>query len=116
MAKKYKAITRIVVGGSNGDRREIEPGDVVTGLSKDQMVELWNAGVLTEVDEEKEQAADERDQKIADLEQQLAEMRAAKVAESVPQGDAPDETEGSSDLPTDVGSDESPAPENPPAE
>jgi hypothetical protein len=90
MANQYRAVSQIRVGRAPDDDLVFQKDDVVSGLTKDQMVELWNAGVLTEVSEEEAAASDERDAKIADLEQQLAEARAAAAAAQVPQGDAPD--------------------------
>jgi len=54
MAKAYKAITRIQGGRMNKNQEpetfEFQPGDVVTGLTKDEMKQLWEAGALDQVD------------------------------------------------------------------
>jgi hypothetical protein len=88
MAKQYVAMSQIRVGRAPAEDTVFEAGDVVTGLSKDEMIALWDAQVITE-QVEQVKVADERDQKIADLEQELAELRAAQAAAAVPQGEAP---------------------------
>jgi hypothetical protein len=94
MSKQYFAVNRIVHGNGDAGESVFEPGQQVTGLSKDAMVSLWNAGVLREIDPEAESTvtADERDQRIADLEQQLAEARSLQV-QPAPSAEEPTERE-----------------------
>ena len=84
----YVAMSQIRVGRAPEEDMVFEAGDVVTGLTKDQMVALWNAEVISE-QKEVDKVADERDAKIAELEQELATMRAAAAAAQVPTGEAP---------------------------
>ena len=48
---KYKAATRIVHGMPDGTRKEFEEGSIVTGLDKDTMKRLWQAGALVRDEE-----------------------------------------------------------------
>jgi hypothetical protein len=51
MAKQFRVVnTTIKYGKPDGEIVEFAPGDIVTGLSTDQMKELWDAGVLEAVD------------------------------------------------------------------
>jgi hypothetical protein len=87
MAKQYKAVTLIRHGvgeeQTDGTVRQtgvvvFEPGDVVTGLPKAAMKELWDAGVLEQVEvaDAKDKAAEEKE--AAD---KAAQEAAAKVAD-----------------------------------
>jgi hypothetical protein len=81
MAKQYYATNEIRHGMPGGEIKTFVSGDLVVGLSKDDMLALWNAGALTEVDPEaaeKEEA--DLKAKIAELEAQLAEARAEAAA------------------------------------
>lgn len=56
MAKAYKAVT-IIDGGRQGkggsgdvEKYYFEPGDVVKGLTKEEMRHLWDQGALEAVD------------------------------------------------------------------
>jgi len=89
MASTYYATSRIQHGVGNGEEKVFEAGDKVEGLSKDEMVALWNAGVLTERDPN-QSPPDERDDKIAELEKQLADLKAQAVAPVEPEGESPD--------------------------
>jgi hypothetical protein len=80
MAKSYHAVNRIEHGGEGGELTVFEPGDQVTGLSKDEMLNLWNAGVLEERDSDA-RPKDDRDARIADLEKQIEDLRAAQESE-----------------------------------
>lgn len=55
MAKGYRATSEIQFGKDDGELVVFKPGDVVEGLTKEQMSDLWEAGVLeeTSVDEPK---------------------------------------------------------------
>lgn len=79
MAKQYYAVNRIRVGRAPEEDLVFEPDQQVTGLDKDQMIELWNAGVLREVDPDNT-PADARDVRIAQLEAQIAQLEAEKQA------------------------------------
>jgi len=46
MPKSYKAVTSIKHGMPDGQTVTFEVGDTVTGLSKEAMKELWDAGAL----------------------------------------------------------------------
>lgn len=46
MAKGYKATTTIQHGWEDGTMKVFKPGDLVKGLSKVQMAQLWEAGAL----------------------------------------------------------------------
>ena len=81
MAKQYYAANRIEHGKEDGEVVVFEPGDQVTGLSKDDMVSLWQAGALTEVDPNA-RPKDDRDARIQELEKQLADAKAAQAAEA----------------------------------
>jgi len=48
MAKGWKATTRIQYGAADGTVKIFMPGDPVTGLSKEEMAQLWDAGSLEE--------------------------------------------------------------------
>jgi hypothetical protein len=54
MAKAYVAVSKIDGGRVNGDgnveKYLFEPGEVVKGLTKDEMKNLWDAGAIREVD------------------------------------------------------------------
>jgi hypothetical protein len=84
MAKQYFALNKI----EHGDT-VFMPGDVVEGLTKEQMVALWEADVLTEVDPD-QQPPDARDNKIADLEKQIAQLKADAANTEGPQGESPE--------------------------
>jgi len=90
MAKQYFATSKIVHGDAPNEDKVFQPGDVVEGLSKEAMVALWEAGVLTERDPDDEKP-DERDKKIADLELELSKLRADKTnaENAVPEGESP---------------------------
>jgi hypothetical protein len=50
---KFVAVTRIEHGEDTDQGNKVmifEPGDEVTGLSKETMRELWDAGALSQVD------------------------------------------------------------------
>lgn len=50
MAKQYRVVgTTIQHGRKDGSKVEFAPGDIVTGLTTDEMKSLWEAGVLEEV-------------------------------------------------------------------
>jgi len=48
MAKGYVSTTTIQYGTPEGETVTFAPGDPVTGLTKEQMAELWEAGALEE--------------------------------------------------------------------
>lgn len=51
MARQYRAVsTSIKAGLADGSVKVFEPGEVVTGLTSEMMRELWDAGVLEQVD------------------------------------------------------------------
>jgi uncharacterized Zn finger protein len=52
MAKVYKAVTRIKHGKEGGEVVEFAPGDRVTGLTKEEMKSLWDAGALEQAEVE----------------------------------------------------------------
>jgi hypothetical protein len=81
MAKQYFAVNQIRHGQPDGDLIVFEPGQQVTGLDKDVMVALWQAGVLTEVNPD-EVPKDHRDDEIARLQAELAALKAEKEAEA----------------------------------
>jgi len=100
MAKQYYARSEIQHGTEDGGLKVFAVGDQVTGLNKDQMVALWNAGVLSEVDPAA-RPADDRDARIAELEKQIAELNMAKAAaEAEPVPAAVTETPEPVDNPT----------------
>jgi|SRR5262245_2546662 len=91
-AKTYHAVNQIRVGRGGGDADvTFEPGMEVTGLTKEQMVELWNAGVLEERDAEAQKANDERDAEIESLREQIAQLQAEKAAAAAAAGPAAEE-------------------------
>jgi hypothetical protein len=77
--KQYYARTEIQHGEADGGLKVFAVGTQVSGLTKEAMVALWNAGVLTEVDPSA-RPADDRDDRIAQLEAQIAELTAKKTA------------------------------------
>jgi hypothetical protein len=99
-AKQYFASSKILHGTGNGNETVFEPGDKVTGLTKDEMVALWNAGVLTERDPNA-MPTDDRDEKIAALEKQLADLKAeqAKAESGEQEGESPDADDKSDEVP-----------------
>jgi hypothetical protein len=95
MAKQYFAVNQIQFGQPDGEIKVFEPGDKVEGLSKDQMIELWAAGVLREVDPNA-RPADDRDAEIERLKTQIAALEAEKAAAveaAVEEPEAPATTE-----------------------
>jgi hypothetical protein len=51
MAKVFKAVnTTIRAGMEDGSVKVFEAGEIVTGLTSEMMRELWDAGVLEQVD------------------------------------------------------------------
>ena len=46
--KAWAATTRIEYGDPEGLKRVFMPGDIVTGPSKEEMAQLWEAGALEE--------------------------------------------------------------------
>jgi len=88
MAKQYFALSQIQAGVDN-DVKVFEVGDQVVGLPKEQMVSLWNAGVLTEKDPDAT-PPDDRDEKIAALEKELHDLRLEKAAPVTPEGESPE--------------------------
>jgi len=98
MAKAYYATSKIVHGDGDKGERVFEAGDQVTGLNKDQMVSLWDAGVLTERDP-KQLPPDDRDDKIASLEAELAKLRADQAKPAEQEGESP----AGSETPRDTG-------------
>jgi len=80
MANAYYAVNRIVHGVGGGEEQVFEPGDKVSGLTKEEMVALWEAGVLEERDPNAVGPADARDDRIAQLEAELAAVQAEKAA------------------------------------
>jgi hypothetical protein len=98
MAKSYYAINQIRFGVEGQKEPTIfEAGEQVTGLPKEAMVQLWEAGVLREHDPSKVEP-DERDIRITQLEAEIEALKAEKASaaqtprepEDVPgQGDSP---------------------------
>jgi hypothetical protein len=84
MASQYYAVNRILHGTGDGEK-VFEAGDQVTGLDEKAMVALWAAGVLTEVNPN-ERSKDDRDERIAQLEQELAELKAQTTPEGIEAG------------------------------
>jgi hypothetical protein len=76
MAKEYYATNQIRHGMPSGEVKVFELGERVMGLTKDEMVALWNAGALTERDPDVA-AADRAamQARIDQLEAELAEAR-----------------------------------------
>jgi hypothetical protein len=74
MASQYYARTKIQHGFVGGDTKTFEVGDQVEGLSKEDMVSLWEAGALTEVDPNA-RPQDDRDERIAQLEKELGDLK-----------------------------------------
>lgn len=89
MAKSYYAVNTIR-HGVGGEVKVFEPGDQVTGLSKDEMVALWEAGVLEERDPSKP-APDERDAEIERLKAQIEALEAEKKAAAEAKDEEPRE-------------------------
>jgi hypothetical protein len=91
MAKQYYALTKILHGEGAAGEQEFKPGDLVTGLSKDAMVALWQAGALEERDPDA-RPKDDRDERIKELEAQLEDLKreqavaALETAPEVPEG------------------------------
>jgi len=79
-AKTYHAVSQIQVGKGGGEITVFEAGDQVTELSKEQMVELWNAGVLEERDPDA-RPKDDRDERIKELEDEIKRLRETEEAE-----------------------------------
>lgn len=46
--RAWKATTRIKYGQPNGEVKTFEVGEVVTGLSKEEMAQLWESSALEE--------------------------------------------------------------------
>lgn len=93
MAKRYRAVNQIRHGVAGQEEPMIfQPGQDVTGLSKDAMVSLWEAGVLEEYDPDA-RPKDDRDDRIAALEKQIADLEAEKkaAADAPPPGGVVDE-------------------------
>jgi hypothetical protein len=44
--KAWRATTNIQYGQPGGELTVFEPGDIVEGLTKEQMAQLWEAGAL----------------------------------------------------------------------
>jgi len=61
MAKGWRATTNIQHGAKDGEQVTFEPGDPVTGLTKEQMAELWEAGALIEAEVEDSKASPRSD-------------------------------------------------------
>jgi hypothetical protein len=102
MAKRYRAINQIRFGKEDGKVETFEPGQDVVGLKKDDMVALWNAGVLEEYDPDA-RPKDDRDDRIAALEAQIASLEAEKAAEAdaaVEEPRDPETVPGVGSLPT----------------
>jgi cytoskeletal protein RodZ len=99
MASTYYATSRIQHGVGNGEEKVFVAGDKVEGLTKEEMVALWNAGVLSERDPN-QSPPDERDDKIAELEKQLADLKAQAVAPVEPEGESPDDDDKSKTVAT----------------
>ena len=98
--KQYYARSEIQHGEADGKVTVFAVGQQVTGLPKDAMIALWNAGVLTEVDPS-QRPADDRDDRIAQLEAQIAELNRQKTAaEAEPAPVKVTETPESVDNPT----------------
>jgi hypothetical protein len=93
MGKTYHAVNTIRHGMAGEGEKVFSPGAQVTGLTKEEMLDLWNAGVLEERDEaaDKQAAVDARDARIAELEAQLAAMKAEQEASATPEASS---TEG----------------------
>jgi len=100
MAKEYRAVNLIRVGRAPEEDVEFKPGEAVTGLTKEQMIELWNAGVLTEYDTEADQAMVEKDAIIADLQAKLDAAMADKAAAEAAAAAAAPPAEAPAESPT----------------
>lgn len=79
MAKEYYALNKILHGQGPDDELVFMPGDRVTGLSKEAMVALWEAGSLEERDPDA-RPKDDRDDKIKELEAELERLKAEQMA------------------------------------
>jgi hypothetical protein len=79
MAKQYYAVNKIKFGRGNDEPLIFEANQQVTGLPVEEMKVLWAAGVLREVDPDNV-PPDARDEKIAALEAQIAQLEAEKAA------------------------------------
>jgi hypothetical protein len=113
-SKQYYAVNEIRHGEPDGGMTVFAPGQQVSGLPKEAMVALWEAGVLEERDPSA-RPADDRDARIVELEKELAAMRAEKEAEMTEPVEEPVEgTEEEAAEGTDVGGmGTPPAPEAP---
>lgn len=80
MGKSYLAVNEIRHGNEDGTLTVFAPGEAVTGLAKEQMVALWEAGVLTEFDPNNRPADPVRDAEIEALKAQIAQLEAEKAA------------------------------------
>jgi hypothetical protein len=98
MAKMYYAVNRIQHGETSGVVTVFEVGDRVTGLDKETMVALWQAGSLTEVDpDEQMQKQADLEARVAQLEAELAEARAAAAVPPAEAATSPAEEEPAAD-------------------
>jgi len=86
-AKQYFALNEIRHGETDGSVTVFQPDEQVTGLSKEQMVALWEAGVLREHDPstvKKDARDDEIDRLKAQIEALEADKKAAAEAADEP--------------------------------
>ena len=92
MALQYYARTKISFGLGGGEKKIFEVGDLVEGLSKEDMVQLWEAGALSEVDPNA-RTKDDRDARIEELEEELRQLKAKQAEEDTePEtGDVPED-------------------------
>ena len=92
MALQYYARTKISFGLGGGEKKIFEVGDLVEGLSKEDMVQLWEAGALSEVDPNA-RTKDDRDARIEELEEELRQLKAKQAEEEAePEtGDVPED-------------------------
>jgi len=85
----YKALTVIKHGKDNGDRVELQPGETVTGLDKETMQRLLDAGAIAKQEEwerlnaptrEGSEIENELRGQLADQEKEIMKLRAALAA------------------------------------
>lgn len=86
MVKAYAATMKIKHGTADGSTVMFEPGEVVKGLSTEEMASLWEAGALTETEVNDEpvagKAASEQDSTSSDTPTEPVSSDAATTPDS----------------------------------